>query len=545
MKMVKSLLLASAAGLVATAGAQAADLPVKAKAVEYVKICSLYGVGFYYIPGTDTCIRIGGHLRSEYSFWAGGTGIQNWAGNQANNDRAEDYWYNRQRVFIHTDVRTQTEYGTLRAYSVLRYEFATTSGNTFGAGSVGPVQTLGVDIGFIQWGGFLIGRAPDSAFTLPWNYASFYGPSVNLGTSDWAGGRFLTQYTYQFGNGVSGTLSLEESKPYGAQGGDRPIFNGGAALTSTGATIVGNNALLGLGAINTATLGTPGTSAYQSFVVATSLAAAVGSVGYNSGGGQRAPDIVGQLRVDQSWGTFQVAAAAHMNHALYYGALEFTGHPEDKWGGAVTAGIKLNLPTGTGDFVALGAAYSVGASGYAYNEGGGLSIANPAMLAYGSAPLGTYQTLNFGYLFDSVYGNGTALQLTTVYGGNIAFWHNWNPNWASSLNAGYVKWHYNSEANAIICNAQMGGAGATTLAGRLGTGVCNMDYQIWTLGSRTVWTPVKDFVIGAEVLASFHHSFNNGQTYTGGVADSVKPATTYWLKDNAYVGGLFSVRRYF
>ena len=193
---------------------------------------------------------------------------------------------------------------------------------------------------------------------MPWNYASFYGPSVNFGTSDWAGGRFLTQYTYQFGNGVSGTLSIEESKPYIAQGGDRPIFNGGAALTSTPATIDANNAALGFGLVNAATLGAPGASQQQSFVAATSLAAAVGSLGYNSGGGQRAPDIVGQLRVDQSWGTFQIAAAAHMNHALYYGALEFSGHPEDKWGGAVTAGIKLNLPWGTGDFVALGGAYA-------------------------------------------------------------------------------------------------------------------------------------------------------------------------------------------
>src|SRR5438045_6258254 len=129
MKMVKSLLLASAAGLVATAGAQAADLPVKAKPVEYVKICSLYGIGFYYIPGTDTCIRIGGHLRSEYSFFSGGTNIQNWGSNQAFMDRAMDYWYARQRVFIHTDVRQQTDYGTLRAYSVLRFEAATPVGS--------------------------------------------------------------------------------------------------------------------------------------------------------------------------------------------------------------------------------------------------------------------------------------------------------------------------------------------------------------------------------------------------------------------------------
>src|SRR5438445_13848585 len=65
MKMIKSLMLGSAAGLLAMSGAQAADLPVKAKAVEYVKVCSLYGAGFFYIPGTDTCIKLGGYLRVE------------------------------------------------------------------------------------------------------------------------------------------------------------------------------------------------------------------------------------------------------------------------------------------------------------------------------------------------------------------------------------------------------------------------------------------------------------------------------------------------
>ena len=72
MKMVKSLILGSAAGLLAMSGAQAADLPVKAKAVEYVRICSLYGAGFYYIPGTDTCIKLGGYLRVDAAFNASG-----------------------------------------------------------------------------------------------------------------------------------------------------------------------------------------------------------------------------------------------------------------------------------------------------------------------------------------------------------------------------------------------------------------------------------------------------------------------------------------
>ena len=75
MKMVKSLLLGSAAGLVAVAGAQAADLPVKAKPVQYVKICSLYGVGFYYIPGTDMCIKIGGWVRAEAAWSTNGSSV--------------------------------------------------------------------------------------------------------------------------------------------------------------------------------------------------------------------------------------------------------------------------------------------------------------------------------------------------------------------------------------------------------------------------------------------------------------------------------------
>lgn len=39
MKTIKGLILGSAAGILAVGGAQAADLPVKAKAVEYVKVC--------------------------------------------------------------------------------------------------------------------------------------------------------------------------------------------------------------------------------------------------------------------------------------------------------------------------------------------------------------------------------------------------------------------------------------------------------------------------------------------------------------------------
>ena len=71
MKPVKSLLLLSVAGLMTVPGAKAADLPVKAAPVEYVKVCSLYGAGFFYIPGTDTCLKVGGYLRADHFLWHG------------------------------------------------------------------------------------------------------------------------------------------------------------------------------------------------------------------------------------------------------------------------------------------------------------------------------------------------------------------------------------------------------------------------------------------------------------------------------------------
>ena len=71
MLSTRKLILGSAAALLAIGGAQAADLPVKAKAVEYVRICSAYGAGFWYIPGTDTCIKVGGYLRADTTFNGG------------------------------------------------------------------------------------------------------------------------------------------------------------------------------------------------------------------------------------------------------------------------------------------------------------------------------------------------------------------------------------------------------------------------------------------------------------------------------------------
>ena len=137
MKMVKSALLGTAAGLVAVAGAQAADMPVKAAPVQYVKICSLYGDGFYYIPGTDTCLKMGGYVRvqGEYNAGGGGVAVGNNAGGEAAQARfardvTNDFNY-RVRGAISWDVRQQTEYGTLRTY--IRFGAENTTPNNTGA----------------------------------------------------------------------------------------------------------------------------------------------------------------------------------------------------------------------------------------------------------------------------------------------------------------------------------------------------------------------------------------------------------------------------
>src|SRR5882757_3863456 len=142
MKMVKSLVLGSAAALVAMSGAQAADLPVKAKAVEYVRICSLYGAGFFYIPGTDTCIKLGGYLRVETSFNATGLYSGNYSGVNGAENRLSNYYTARSREDLNIDTRTATEYGVVRTY--WDATFSWTSGTYSGTGAGGVNYSAGI-----------------------------------------------------------------------------------------------------------------------------------------------------------------------------------------------------------------------------------------------------------------------------------------------------------------------------------------------------------------------------------------------------------------
>jgi hypothetical protein len=237
MKTTKILLLGTAAGLVAVSGAQAADMPVKAAPVQYVKICSLYGDGFYYIPGTDTCIKMGGYLRAqvEYNGGGGGVAVGNNTGGEAaqgrfTRDLTNDINY-RVRGVISWDVRQQTEYGTLRTYIRFGAE-NTTPQNTGGGSTSNPFW----DRAFIQFAGFTVGRS-QSFFDLSTYGGAYSYHNVRVSGDTGASGQNLWAYTAQFGNGFSGTLSLED--PATRKTGDIDVValgfwaaNGGTALDS-------------------------------------------------------------------------------------------------------------------------------------------------------------------------------------------------------------------------------------------------------------------------------------------------------------------------
>ena len=125
---IKSLLLGSAAALAVVSGAQAADAVVAAEPepMEYVRVCDAYGTGFFYIPGTETCLKISGQLRYEKRFSDGGTqkfdrdGLPMFKRDGITPRVTKDSYDNHTRARIHFDARNDSEWGTV--YSWVRIQ---------------------------------------------------------------------------------------------------------------------------------------------------------------------------------------------------------------------------------------------------------------------------------------------------------------------------------------------------------------------------------------------------------------------------------------
>ena len=503
MKLTKSLLLGSASLLCGTAVAGAADLPVRRAApVEYVRVCTAYGAGFFYIPGTDTCLRVGGRVRFTYQYISSRAESNIYGANRGL--AGDDNSAFQSLANINLDARTQTSYGTLRAFIRLAAGYGSgpllasgtsqrlgTAFSGTGQDTFGRAQTqIFVDKAFIQFSGFTAGRAA--------SFYDFYAHDLEIfgvtAGSNVASTNLLA-YTATFGGGWAATLSIED--PISRR---QPLF----ADTANGTSISGSP--------NLAQLAGPFTQAVPYLYGPNGVP--VRAANYDVAQRELVPDVVASLRYSAPWGAAQVSAAMHelrggrltSTSELTYGGtgLPTIGAPstnlafaaglpsrvKEEIGWAVQGGLKLNLPQiATGDVLWLQAAYSEGATSYA---------GHPARLV-GSASLTSSYTGRFNVsTVDSFIGADGKQKLTEAWSVTAAFQHYWAPQWRSAFFGSYSEVTFGAGARTgagpavLTPNRTISGFNTLAFDARL------RDYSVATMGANLIWSPIKDLDIGLE-----------------------------------------------
>jgi len=190
---IKSLLIGSAAAFAAVSGAQAADAIVAAEPepMEYVRVCDAFGTGYFYIPGTETCLKIGGYVRFQANVGDDtrfGYDSSNVVYNSNADNTTSSDWDVGTQVYLTFDAKSDTELGTLTGYIALEAD---------NDGWAGDVYT---DEAYIQLGGFKAGL--------------IYGPwdkGINGETDDLHTGNVFNSISYTYeGGAFSALLSIDE-----------------------------------------------------------------------------------------------------------------------------------------------------------------------------------------------------------------------------------------------------------------------------------------------------------------------------------------------
>jgi hypothetical protein len=490
MAITKQMLLGSAATLIVIASAQAADLPVKAKPVEYVKICSLYGEGFYYIPGTDICLKIGGYVQADYGWNHAGSGQQHYSGANGAQDRSVSPYSTRHRAHFNFDSRSQTAYGTLRTYVAVHIE-----NRDQGSVTVSPARA------FIQWAGFTFGHT--KSFTdVPGTPAadSFRSIHQTQAISDTgANGTNQIAYTWELGNGMTLNVGADERRTRG----------------------------LGNLSTNVVTVGANPATAFGPFQYPT-------------------PWL--NFAVNQAWGRFAVSGIFNPVNATYYTGTGATtgncpagqtgtsdcGHPDDKWGWAVLSGIDIKAPwAGPGDHFGGFFDYGVGAAGFS----GGSNLSSPGLFGGGN-------TVALGVVTDAVFINGGQIQLTTAWSTGFGYEHFWLPNFSTTVFGTYTQVRYNDNVinSGLFCNS--GGAVNQNII-LVGGGRCDPGFNFWTIGTHTDWYPVAGFRLAVEVLYSRIETAFDGQTVSLAKTQGLRPTGLYTAKDQGILSVHFRAQRSF
>jgi Porin subfamily len=495
--------------------------------VEYVRACSMYGAGFYTVPGTDACIKIGGYIRLQGTFNGSGEGTVNGADNmapQGRNDRFDSSNINYDaRAVMSADVRAPTSIGMLRGYLRVGAEMDTPIGSSWMTTLAQPVQSNAPfvfwDRGYVQFAGFTVGKTRSffDIFAASDGYLT-YGNLRTTGDTDLTG-VILAALTYNAGNGFSASISVEDPNGH---------YKVGVADLNSG----GPSSLGGITTNN----------------------------GYVSGAlnqGMGVPDIIANLRVDQSWGYVGISGALHQVAGGYYTGVSSAGgsagcasglcfgHPSDKFGGAAAFGGNVYVPTGPGDTLGVNLVYSQGAVDFA-------TKGNRWQLYKG-------KTAGFGWGFDGVYDNVTpncpvaggclsGIQLTKAWSINAGFEHHWSDQWKTSAYGGFAAVNYNQTATNLINQHLPSPPAGGTACGMpvegiilpplgVGSGIgnsCNPSYSFLQVGSRTQYSPTPWLDLGVDTTYTRLNTAYRGSNVTV-AGNGAQPGSATFSIDNQNV----------
>jgi hypothetical protein len=202
--------------------------------------------------------------------------------------------------------------------------------------------------------------------------------------------------------------------------------------------------------------------------------------------GQGIPDVVGNLRVDQGWGSAQVMAAYHEVRGTFGGV----GRSAAGW--AVGGGIRLNLDMlARGDVLWLQATYADGALGYVFTND------NSDGLIQTRQAIGT-GLLTALYADGAINIAGTGIVKSKAWGIHGGFRHFWTPALRSAIWGKYV----NIDSPGAVLGAAAGDGGNLN------------DIRFWQVGVNTIWSPVRNLDLGVEVVYQNLNSRDNGSGLT-------------------------------
>ena len=558
MTLIKGILLGSAAGIVAVASAQAADLPTRkgAPVVQYVQICNVGGIVGWTMPGSDTCLKIsgyitaqfvGGNLNDEFNWgsiaqaagiptlFPGNTttlttvvnsipgitpgvaaailgnaqpnqrvllGPTNVPGGTQNTSffRHETGW--DARVSLGLDFASNTAYGPLIGHAEVQGDLGNGLDPLIGQGT----NSYYINQAYLTWAGVTAGKAASFySFTGGGdNFANFFSPDQK-GFNE----PILMAYTASFGGGFSATLAAQSPGSNGFSGGGTDWTNSSLFAINTG-----------------------------NFAPATTI----------NYGGQRWPDFVGNLHVKQGWGEAQVSGVLHDVHVSATGfdntaicgvtGLIACNGEKTQTGWGVDAGVKINLQNWWGGFWGAGDDFLVTGS---YTE---------SAVWYSGLPDGMWGE------DGQVNGNGQPMYISdaffnpltnqwskpTAWSVAALFEHHFTPQFYVDLegSVGGIKWSNMGGG----CNILGFGCGFLQAV----NGPLSPSATSWIIGADLGWNPVTNLNFDLELMYQ-----DTNQTRPSGFLGTVfNPGTTAeffapneWKGNSNGFQGRLRITRYF